>query len=130
MPWLPCVTLSSCARPPPNAWPARSTAVQLVGAAARRRRCTSSPCDWTRAQRQRRRLLPGLRADRSDSTLTSVGWGAAEQATPVRSDEKECLILMSDPSELSRATRRRFLRHAVVFGIGTTLVAACGPSGA
>ena len=37
---------------------------------------------------------------------------------------------MSDTSALSRVTRRGFLRQAVVLGIGTTLVAACGPSGA
>ena len=37
---------------------------------------------------------------------------------------------MSDTSALSRVTRRRFLSQAVVLGVGTTLVAACGPSGA
>jgi multiple sugar transport system substrate-binding protein len=48
----------------------------------------------------------------------------------VRSEEKERLVVMSDTSALSRVTRRRLLRQAVVFGIGTTLVAACGPSSA
>jgi multiple sugar transport system substrate-binding protein len=30
--------------------------------------------------------------------------------------------------DMSRATRRRFLRQAVVLGVGATLLAACGPS--
>jgi len=39
-------------------------------------------------------------------------------------------ILMSDASGLSGTSRRHFLRRAIAFGIGTTLVAACGPSAA
>jgi multiple sugar transport system substrate-binding protein len=56
--------------------------------------------------------------------------GCNKSVNGVRSEDKERLKFMSETSDLSHTTRRRFLRHVVLLGIGTTLIAACGPSGA